>query len=136
MVSTLVLTLLLVFMVHFYSNFLLSSMNWIVANPLLSPLSIEPEWYFLSLYSILRVVMNKTFGILLLMLIVVGLILLPLIRFNELVFYTEKSWWFGVLLVLWCVNVLLGFQSFLELIFLANLPLEQPFLSICRFDVF
>lgn len=38
--------------------------NYIPANPLVTPLSIVPEFYFLSFYAILRAVPNKLAGVL------------------------------------------------------------------------
>ena len=40
------------------------SANYILASPLVTPEHIVPEWYFLSLYAILRGIPNKLFGIL------------------------------------------------------------------------
>jgi len=50
--------------VGWYPNILGHSDNWIPANPLVTPLSIVPEFYFLSFYAILRAVPNKLAGVL------------------------------------------------------------------------
>jgi ubiquinol-cytochrome c reductase cytochrome b subunit len=39
------------------------SANYILASALVTPEHIVPEWYFLSLYAILRAIPNKFFGI-------------------------------------------------------------------------
>lgn len=39
------------------------SINYVPANPLVTPSHIVPEWYFLPFYAILRSILNKTFGI-------------------------------------------------------------------------
>jgi ubiquinol-cytochrome c reductase cytochrome b subunit len=51
--------------------------NYIKANPLLTPASIEPEWYFLPFYAILRSVPNKLLGVILMFGAVVMLFLMP-----------------------------------------------------------
>lgn len=37
--------------------------NWIYANPMISPEHIQPEWYFLFAYAILRAIPNKLGGV-------------------------------------------------------------------------
>ena len=46
-----------------YTFHLGHSVNYILANPLITPEHIVPEWYFLGLYGILRAIPNKLFGI-------------------------------------------------------------------------
>merc|ERR1712243_512312 len=47
-----------------YPNLLGDAENYIPANPLVTPVHIKPEWYFLFAYAILRCVPNKTLGVL------------------------------------------------------------------------
>ncbi len=51
--------------------------NFIPANPLLTPLHIQPEWYFLFVYAILRSIPNKLGGVITLVAALVVLFLLP-----------------------------------------------------------
>lgn len=53
---------------------LMDAENWIPANPLVTPTHIQPEWYFLFAYAILRSIPNKLGG-------VVGLVLAVVILF-------------------------------------------------------
>merc|ERR1719175_528188 len=53
------LTVFLLF-VCLYSNLLRDAENYIPANPLVTPVHIKPEWYFLFAYAILRCIPNKT----------------------------------------------------------------------------
>ena len=46
-----------------YTFHLGHSVNYILANPLITPEHIVPEWYFLGFYAILRAIPNKLFGI-------------------------------------------------------------------------
>merc|ERR1719510_690452 len=52
------------FIVCLYPNLLRDAENFILANPLVTPIHIMPEWYFLFAYAILRCIPNKTVGVL------------------------------------------------------------------------
>nr|YP_010403055.1 cytochrome b [Plutella porrectella]UQV94855.1 cytochrome b [Plutella porrectella] len=56
--------------------------NFIPANPLVTPVHIQPEWYFLFAYAILRSIPNKLGGVIALFLSIMILIILPL-TFNK-----------------------------------------------------
>merc|ERR1712221_39753 len=45
-------------------NYLGDAENYILANPLVTPVHIKPEWYFLFAYAILRCIPNKTMRVL------------------------------------------------------------------------
>nr|YP_010958774.1 cytochrome b [Eumorphobotys obscuralis]WNB40522.1 cytochrome b [Eumorphobotys obscuralis] len=51
--------------------------NFIPANPLVTPVHIQPEWYFLFAYAILRSIPNKLGGVIALVLSILILIILP-----------------------------------------------------------
>lgn len=56
-----------------YGYNLIDAENWIPANPLVTPTHIQPEWYFLFAYAILRSIPNKLGGVLGLVLSVIFL---------------------------------------------------------------
>nr|YP_010757246.1 cytochrome b [Ergasilus tumidus]WEU66998.1 cytochrome b [Ergasilus tumidus] len=56
--------------------------NFIPANPLVTPLHIQPEWYFLFAYAILRSIPNKLGGVVALALSVMVLYVMPLYKTN------------------------------------------------------
>uniref|UniRef100_UPI0030FE131A cytochrome b n=1 Tax=Ampittia trimacula TaxID=2573047 RepID=UPI0030FE131A len=56
--------------------------NFIPANPLVTPAHIQPEWYFLFAYAILRSIPNKLGGVIALMLSILILLILPF-TFNK-----------------------------------------------------
>lgn len=56
--------------------------NFIPANPLVTPVHIQPEWYFLFAYAILRSIPNKLGGVIALVISILILIILP-ITFNK-----------------------------------------------------
>nr|YP_009537985.1 cytochrome b [Athyma recurva]AYN60728.1 cytochrome b [Athyma recurva] len=56
--------------------------NFIPANPLVTPIHIQPEWYFLFAYAILRSIPNKLGGVIALVMSILILIILPF-SFNK-----------------------------------------------------
>lgn len=64
--------------------------NFIPANPLSTPAHIQPEWYFLFAYAILRSIPNKLGGVIALAISIVILLILPFTharKFRRLTFY-------------------------------------------------
>nr|YP_009525750.1 cytochrome b [Orithyia sinica]AXS67524.1 cytochrome b [Orithyia sinica] len=64
--------------------------NFIPANPLVTPAHIQPEWYFLFAYAILRSIPNKLGGVIALVASVAILVILPFThssQFRSLTFY-------------------------------------------------
>nr|YP_010946685.1 cytochrome b [Malaccina discoidalis]WGO57403.1 cytochrome b [Malaccina discoidalis] len=56
--------------------------NFIPANPLVTPVHIQPEWYFLFAYAILRSIPNKLGGVIALFLSIAILFILPMNKSN------------------------------------------------------
>nr|YP_009347412.1 cytochrome b [Aporia martineti]APU93520.1 cytochrome b [Aporia martineti] len=56
--------------------------NFIPANPLVTPVHIQPEWYFLFAYAILRSIPNKLGGVIALLMSILILVILPF-TFNK-----------------------------------------------------
>nr|QBG38561.1 cytochrome b [Acropyga butteli] len=63
--------------------------NFTPANPLVTPIHIQPEWYFLFAYAILRSIPNKLGGVIALLTSILILYTMPMInsKFNSLTFY-------------------------------------------------
>nr|YP_010729368.1 cytochrome b [Ophioleila elegans]WED07073.1 cytochrome b [Ophioleila elegans] len=57
--------------------------NYIPANPLVTPPHIQPEWYFLFAYAILRSIPNKLGGVIALVGAILVLFLVPLVHFSS-----------------------------------------------------
>jgi ubiquinol-cytochrome c reductase cytochrome b subunit len=53
--------------------------NYIMANPLVTPSHIVPEWYFLPFYGILRSILDKTYGIIIMFISMIILFFLPML---------------------------------------------------------
>nr|ACY00194.1 cytochrome b [Bacillus atticus] len=56
--------------------------NFTPANPLMTPTHIQPEWYFLFAYAILRSIPNKLGGVIALMMSILILMIMPLYKSN------------------------------------------------------
>lgn len=80
LVGFLLMLLRLIFIVIFYPNLLGDPENFIPANPLVTPIHIAPEWYFLWAYAILRSIPNKLGGVVAIFSAILVLFLLPFIR--------------------------------------------------------
>nr|YP_007474237.1 cytochrome b [Austinograea rodriguezensis]AEX32627.1 cytochrome b [Austinograea rodriguezensis] len=75
--------------------------NFVPANPLVTPVHIQPEWYFLFAYAILRSIPNKLGGVIALVASVLILMILPfshVSQFRSLTFYpmNQIMFWFLV----------------------------------------
>lgn len=71
------------FLISFYTpNLLGDPENFIPANPLVTPIHIKPEWYFLWAYAILRSIPNKLGGVVSIFLAILILFFLPLLHTN------------------------------------------------------
>jgi ubiquinol-cytochrome c reductase cytochrome b subunit len=96
--------------------------NFIPANPLVTPVHIQPEWYFLFAYAILRSIPNKLGGVIALVLSIAILIILP---------FTNKSNFRGI--QFYPINQIL-FWSFLVIVILLTWigarPVEDPYVMV------
>lgn len=85
--------------------------NFISSNPLVTPVHIQPEWYFLFAYRILRSVPRKIGGVVFLVLSVIILYFLPLFlvhrfRRNRYYFYIKYIFW--IYLINWILLTWIG----------------------------
>lgn len=109
-----------------YGYNLIDAENWIPANALVTPTHIQPEWYFLFAYAILRSIPNKLGG-------VVGLVAAVIVLFafsiysRNLVF---RGFNFSPLarLLYWTF-----IRNFLLLTWLGSCPAETPFNEVGLF---
>lgn len=74
--------LILFFLAFYLPNLLGHSDNYIIANPMVTPAHIVPEWYFLPFYAILRSIADKLQGVILMMVSIFILIGIPLVLNN------------------------------------------------------
>ena len=79
--------------------------NFIPANPMVTPIHIQPEWYFLFAYAILRSIPRKLGGVIALVFSVLILILLPFygrftIKSRMFLPFRKVIFWFFIVLVI------------------------------------
>ena len=102
--------------VLFYPSTLIDPENFMPANPLVTPTHIQPEWYFLPIYAILRSIPNKLGGVVALVISIAVLYTLPfgLNRRNSLNLGDQIGFWCLV-------------STFTILIFIGAKPVEYPY---------
>nr|YP_010990247.1 cytochrome b [Pylorgus sordidus]WOW98231.1 cytochrome b [Pylorgus sordidus] len=95
--------------------------NYIQANPLVTPVHIQPEWYFLFAYAILRSIPNKLGGVVAMMLSIIIILILPLTNQNKMqsmTFYPINKLMFWMFI-----------NNLLLLTWIGARPAEEPFIS-------
>ena len=94
--------------------------NFIPANPLVTPVHIQPEWYFLFAYAILRSIPNKLGGVIALLISIIILIILPL-SFNKKIqgiqFYPINQYLFWIII-----------NTVILLTWIGARPVEDPYI--------
>uniref|UniRef100_A0AAU6PCK9 Cytochrome b n=1 Tax=Amblyseius obtuserellus TaxID=3061186 RepID=A0AAU6PCK9_9ACAR len=125
LVSLGVFMVLLITVALLYPSALMDSDNFIPANPMVTPPHIQPEWYFLFAYAILRVIPNKLGGVICLVLSILILVTPPLIFKAMANFYTQlnNQFLFKLSFFCWLLN-------FIYLTFLGAMMIEPPFTSL------
>nr|QUB07083.1 cytochrome b [Cryptocephalus flavolimbatus] len=96
--------------------------NFIPANPLVTPIHIQPEWYFLFAYAILRSIPNKLGGVIALVLSIGILYLLP---FTNIKMYQSNQFYPMNKIMFWSLlNIII------LLTWIGARPVEDPFIII------
>nr|YP_009680571.1 cytochrome b [Ophioplocus japonicus]QDH07345.1 cytochrome b [Ophioplocus japonicus] len=112
----------LVFLSLLYPTALTDPENFIPANPLVTPPHIQPEWYFLFAYAILRSIPNKLGGVVALVGSILVLFLVPIFHFSS-----QNSCCYRPMgqVVFW---FLVG--DFFVLTWIGSQPVEYPFIVL------
>lgn len=108
--------------VLFTPNLFTDPENFLNANPLVTPIHIQPEWYFLWLYAILRSIPNKLGGVIALAGALLILLLPPYARpWNKTgtSFYPFNQSMFWIIVGAWIILTWIGAR-----------PVEAPFILI------
>ena len=96
--------------------------NFIPANPLVTPPHIQPEWYFLFAYAILRSIPNKLGGVIALVLSIAILFILPITnirKFRGIQYYTFNQ------VLLWIITIIV-----ILLTWIGARPVEDPYILV------
>nr|QXG19203.1 cytochrome b [Drosophila eugracilis] len=121
-VGFIVMIFILIALVLISPNLLGDPDNFIPANPLVTPAHIQPEWYFLFAYAILRSIPNKLGGVIALVLSIAILMILPfynLSKFRGIQFYPINQILFWFMLV-----------TVILLTWIGARPVEEPYVLI------
>nr|YP_009343014.1 cytochrome b [Cambaroides dauricus]APS87228.1 cytochrome b [Cambaroides dauricus]WMI51886.1 cytochrome b [Cambaroides wladiwostokiensis] len=115
--------ILFLLLLTFLAPYLLSDPdNFIPANPLVTPIHIQPEWYFLFAYAILRSIPNKLGGVIALVASISILAILPFTHFSKfrsLTFYPLNQFLFWILVSLVILLTWIGAR-----------PVEPPYILV------
>nr|BDQ44024.1 cytochrome b [Amynthas purpuratus] len=109
-------------LVLFEPNLFTDPENFLMSNPLVTPIHIKPEWYFLWMYAILRSIPNKLGGVLALFAAILVMFIMPLTTMNNkrsLSFYPLNQFMFWILVTSWAVLTWIGGR-----------PVEDPYIMI------
>nr|WKU83784.1 cytochrome b [Aristosyrphus sp.] len=98
--------------------------NFIPANPLITPPHIQPEWYFLFAYAILRAIPNKLGGVIALIMSISILMILPLYNLNK--FQGTQFYPINQLLFWYLTNIII------MLTWIGSQPVENPYVFISQ----
>jgi len=101
----LIFTRIFIIVILLSPNILIDPENFSEANPIITPKHIQPEWYFLWLYAILRSIPNKLGGVIALLAAIFILYIPPLYYNNKisLRYYPVRQAWFFILLISWLI---------------------------------
>nr|UFQ88370.1 cytochrome b [Caulobothrium sp. LRP 10376] len=116
-------SLVLVWFLFYSPDLVVDTEGYLEADPLTTPVSIKPEWYFLIFYAMLRCIDSKIGG---LVLVVALLFFLWVPTFNN-----SSAYFFPRQILFWCIISL-----FVCLTYLGGCHPEYPFLEVCKWFSF
>nr|YP_010875381.1 cytochrome b [Balta curvirostris]WGW15128.1 cytochrome b [Balta curvirostris] len=95
--------------------------NFTPANPLVTPIHIQPEWYFLFAYAILRSIPNKLGGVIALVMSIAILFIMPMFNsnFRSMQFYPINQIMFWFML-----------NTVILLTWIGARPVEEPYIIV------
>nr|YP_009707856.1 cytochrome b [Pseudocleopatra dartevellei]QEU52725.1 cytochrome b [Pseudocleopatra dartevellei] len=128
LVGFLILLLFLALLALFNPQLLTDPENFIPANPLVTPVHIQPEWYFLFAYAILRSIPNKLGGVIGLAASILILFILPLThpgKSRSMAFYPPNQILFWSLIGIFWILTWIG-----------ACPVEPPYEQIGQLFTF
>nr|ASM82629.1 cytochrome b [Aposthonia borneensis] len=92
--------------------------HFMIANPMITPTHIQPEWYFLFAYAILRSIPNKLGGVLTLSMSLMILVLIPTMTKMNFLFHSLSSIHLSSILTIFILLTWIGMN-----------PVEYPFIK-------
>ena len=95
--------------VFYGPNYMGDAVNYVPANPLVTPAHIKPEWYYLPFYAILRAVPDKLLGVIAMFSSILILLALPWLDTSKVRSGNYRPIFKGFFLVFVLVCIALGF---------------------------
>lgn len=115
------LVIIISFLISFFLPYILGdAVNNVPANSIQTPVHIQPEWYFLPSYTILRALPRKTAGVLALLLSVSIFYIIPIFKIRFSTKFSSYRY-----LIFWRM-----LATFIFLIKIGSLPAEEPYVEI------
>jgi len=120
--------LVFILIIFIYPKIFMDRSNFVEANPLLTPIHIQPEWYFLPAYAILRSIPSKLGGVVALLFSIIVLFFIPYLitihqnNFHYNIFYRIHFW-------IWVSKVIC-------LMWIGSKRVENPYVFIGRVSTF
>nr|YP_010976957.1 cytochrome b [Thaumaglossa rufocapillata]WNZ33700.1 cytochrome b [Thaumaglossa rufocapillata] len=93
--------------------------NFVPANPLVTPIHIQPEWYFLFAYAILRSIPNKLGGVIALVMSIAILFILPITEKKKM---QSNSFYPANKILFWSMVIII-----ILLTWIGARPVEDPY---------
>lgn len=117
-----ILFLILLILLVYFPYILNDPDNFNPANPIITPIHIQPEWYFLFAYAILRSIPNKGGGVIALLLSIIILYTLPLNNINKF----QGSQFYPLTQILFWIFI----NTILLLTWIGTRPVDNPYIFI------
>nr|AZL93203.1 cytochrome b [Dryinus sp. ZJUH_2016011] len=120
-----ILTIIILMMLIMYNPYILSDPdNFNIANPMNTPIHIQPEWYFLFAYAILRSIPNKLGGVIALIMSILIMMIMPFymnFSVKSMMFFpmTQICFWMFI-------------SSFIMLTWAGTKSIETPYVEISQ----
>nr|BCR02916.1 cytochrome B [Riccardoella tokyoensis] len=122
--SMMMMFMIMLMLMFMNPNIISDPENFNMANPLNTPIHIQPEWYFLFAYAILRSIPSKLGGVISMMMSIVILMIMPMMK---------KSITSSKFNPIHKMNFWLFTMSFLMLSWIGANPVEMPFEMMGKF---
>nr|AGO28076.1 cytochrome b [Opistoplatys sp. HL-2013] len=117
-----IITMFMFVMLNLWEPYMLGDPeNFIPANPLVTPVHIQPEWYFLFAYAILRSIPNKLGGVIAMILSIAIIMILPFSnknKFQSTSLYPMNQFMFWMFVMIIILLTWIGAR-----------PAEEPYIS-------
>lgn len=122
LIGFIILLIILTTLVTLYPYLLGDPDNFIPANPLVTPVHIQPEWYFLFAYAILRSIPDKLGGVIALVISIAILLFLPFFSYNK---FQGNQFYYINKLLFWSLVVIVVLLTWIGI-----RPVEDPYIII------